>query len=179
VHVVQLAGEWSNDSRRSGHDLVRDLAVKLGGRYTYFNAPAFAATTADADALLGEPQVAASLALARAADICVLGVGRFITETTKRFLTQANATDAEIREARENHVVGQLAGRFFDAEGKQVDLAIHRRLVSLDLTDLRTTRTIVVLAAGPAKKAAVEGALRGGLIDVLVCDRDLAEALTG
>lgn len=177
VHVVQLAGEWSNNPNRSGHDLVRDLAAKLGGRYTYFNAPAFAATEQDAEALLAEPQVAASLSLAHATDICLLGVGSFLKGTTEVFLRQANATEAEIAEARHKGVVGQLAGRFFNSSGEQVDLALHRRLVSLDLRDLREAKTIVVLASGVEKREAVLGAIRGGLIDVLITDQLLAEAL--
>ncbi len=177
VHVVQLAGEWSNDPKRSGHDLVRELGLKLSSTYTYFNAPAFAATPADADALLAEPQVAASLALARSADLCLLGVGAFLAATTAEFLQQANATEAEIEEARAKGVVGQLGGRFFDSSGKQADLEIHRRLVSLDLNELREAQTILVMASGTAKREAVLGALRGGLIDVLIVDAGLANAL--
>jgi DNA-binding transcriptional regulator LsrR (DeoR family) len=177
VHVVQLGGEWSNEPRRSGHDLVRDMAVKLGGRCTYFTAPAFTASPADAQSLLGEPQVAASLALARRADLCVVGVGAFLSGTTRQFLDQARATSDEIEQARERGAVGQIAGRFFDAQGKQIDLAVHRRLVSLDLADLRDAKALVVVASGADKKDAVAAAVRGGLVDVLIVDAQLAAAL--
>ncbi len=174
VHVVQL-GEWSNDPERSGHDLVRELAIKLGGRCTYFNAPAFTAT--DADTLLSEPQAAAALNVARSADLCVLGVGTFLADTTTVFLEQATETEAEIAEARAKGTVGQLAGRFFDADGKQVDLALHRRIVSLDLKELRDSKTIVVVASGAEKCGAVMAAIRESLVDVLICDSELAAAL--
>lgn len=177
VHVVQLGGEWSNDPGRSGHDLVRDMAMRLGGHCTYLNVPAFAATAADADALLSEPQVASSLELARTANVCVVGIGAFNSGTTTVFLEQANATTAEIEEARTHGVVGQIAGRFFDAHGKQADLALHRRLLSLDLTDLRDVNVIVAVASGAAKREAVLGAVRGRLVDVLVCDAELGASL--
>ncbi|MGH3626947.1 MAG: sugar-binding domain-containing protein, partial [Sciscionella sp.] len=38
VRVVQLAGEISLDPRHSGHDLVRDLADRIGDRRNYFDA---------------------------------------------------------------------------------------------------------------------------------------------
>lgn len=177
AHVIQLAGEWSNDPSQSGHNLVRDLAVKLGGRYTYFNAPAVAASQSDADALLAGQDVANALATARAADVAMLGVGAFRADTTQTFLDLGRATPAEIEEAEAKKVVGQLAGRFFDDQGRQVDLALHRRLVSLDLHELRHVRTIVVVASGPEKKAAVRAALRGGLVDVLIVDSLLASEL--
>ncbi len=177
AHVIQLGGEWSNDSNRSGHNLVRDLAVKLGGRYTYFNAPAFAPTAEAADAILDGPQIRALLDLARSATLAVVGVGAFLTDTTRMFLDQANASPEEVAEAEQRGVVGQIAGRFFDADGGQVDLALHHRLVSLDLAEVRRIETIVVVASGTSKVRAVQGAVRGGLVDVLVVDAGLASAL--
>ena len=177
AHVVQLAGEWSNSPRYAGHDLVRDLARKLGGRHTYFNAPAVAATAAEAAALASGSQVSNAIALARAADVAILGVGSFPTGTTRQFLEHAEATAAEIAEARRSGVVGQIAGRFFDAAGEQAELQLHGRVVSVDLRDLRRIPTIAVVSSGPAKRAAVLGALRGGLVNVLIIDEALARAL--
>jgi DNA-binding transcriptional regulator LsrR (DeoR family) len=151
--------------------------VKLGGRYTYFNAPAVAANETDADSLMAGPHVANALATARNADVAILGVGAFLTDTTRVFLDHAHVTRAEVSEAQTKKVVGQLAGRFFDVEGKQVDLALHRRLVSLDLDEVRQVKTIVATASGRGKEPAVRGALRGGLVDVLITDADLASAL--
>ena len=39
-HVVQLGGDLQLDPRLSGHELVRELAARLGGRYSYLHAPA-------------------------------------------------------------------------------------------------------------------------------------------
>lgn len=177
VNVVQLGGEWSNDPRRSGHDLVRDLGLKIGGRYTYFNAPAYTSTPQQAEALLTGQSLAESMDVARAADVCVLGVGSFNEGTTATFLDQAQATPTEIEQARSKRAVGQIAGRFFDDEGRQLDLDLHKRLVSLDLTEVRTAESILAVATGESKRDAVQAAVRGGLIDVLVADDHLADAL--
>lgn len=175
--VVQLAGEMSLDSRHSGHDLVRDLADKFGGRYSYFNAPAVASTPELAEALLGSPQVHHALSLGRAADIAVLGVGEFDTGRSKIFLDQAEVTEDERREARRLGVAGQLCGRFFGQDGTQVDLALHRRILSLDLDEVRRIPTKVIVADGPGKHAPTAAALRGHLIDVLVVDDELGSLL--
>jgi deoxyribonucleoside regulator len=177
AHVVQLAGEWSSDPGLSGHNLVRDLGDKLGGRYTYFNAPAFAATAEDADRLLASPVVERSLTLARQSDIALLGIGSFPTDTTRIFLDLAGASTSEIDEALNKNVVGQFAGRFFDENGQPVELAIHRRLVSLNLDEVRQIPTIVAIASGKGKTKAVRAALHGGLIDVLIVDTELARSL--
>lgn len=177
AHVVQLAGEWSSDPGLSGHNLVRDLGDKLGGRYTYFSSPAVAPSAEEADSLLASPEVSRSLELARQSDVALLGIGSFPTDSTLSFLELARATEAEITEARDKKVVGQYAGRFFDDQGRQVDLELHKRLVSLDLAEVRAIPTIVAVACGTGKTAAVHAALVGGLIDVLIVDPVLGRSL--
>jgi DNA-binding transcriptional regulator LsrR (DeoR family) len=177
VEVVQLAGELSIDSRFSGHDLVRNLAEKLGGRYRYFNAPATTQDEATAAALMKTEQVANALALGRTSDVAVLGVGQYGMDSSNLFLQRAGASDDEIREAVELGAVGQISGRFYDREGKQLDLAINRRIISVDLDDLREIETVVAVASGSNKAGAVAAAIRGGLINVLIVDSSLGQSL--
>lgn len=177
VEVVQLAGELSIDSRFSGHDLVRNLAEKLGGRYRYFNAPATTQDEAAAAALMKSEQVASALALGRTANVAVLGIGQYGLDSSDLFLQRMGASEAEIREAVELGAVGQISGRFYDGEGKQLDLSINRRIISLDLDDLREIDTVVAVASGSSKAEAVNAAVKGGLVNVLVVDSALGTAL--
>jgi len=177
VHVVQVAGELSLDPRHSAHDLVRDLASKLGGHCSYFNAPAVLASAEDLASFRQSPQVAEALELARSVDVALLGVGAFGLGTSGLFLNYSQATPEELAEAERAGVVGQMAGRFFDATGRQADLSLHRRVLSIELEDLTKVPTVIAAATGAAKAAAVHAALSGGLISVLACDAELAQAL--
>ena len=177
VEVVQMAGELSIDSRFSGHDLVRRLAEKIGGRYRYFNAPATTPDEATAKALAQSPQVAEALAVARASSVAVLGIGEYGSGTSDMFLQRAGASDAEISEASEAGAVGQMSGRFYDSAGAQIDLSINRRILSLDLTEVRNVATVVAVVSGEHKAQATRAAIAGGLVDVLIVDESLARAL--
>lgn len=177
VEVVQIAGELSMDPRFSGHDLVRNFAEKLGGRYRYFNAPAMTSDEATARALAGAPQVAEALTFGRDSDLAIVSVGAFGQAGSDLFLQLARATDAEIAEARAAGAVGQLSGRFFDAAGQQLETALDRRLISLDLDDLRSIDNVIGLGASKFKAPAVHAALTGGLIGTLIVDEPLAETL--
>lgn len=177
AHFVQMAGEWSTDPANSGHDLVRDLANKVGGRYTYFDAPAVADTPAVATSLIKSPQVSRALELARTAQTSVLGIGAFDSGTAAAFLTLARATASERDEARRKGAVGQICGRFYDSSGQQLNLALHRRLVSIDLDELRHTRNVVAIASGAEKAEAVSSAILGGLVHTLVADAVLATTM--
>jgi DNA-binding transcriptional regulator LsrR (DeoR family) len=175
--VVQLAGEVSLDARHSGHDLVRDLADKLGGRYSYFSAPAVVSTPDLATALLESPQVRHALTLARSADVALLGIGEFDQGTSRIFLDHAELSEREREEARAKGAAGQLCGRFFDRSGHQLDLAVHRRILSLNLDEIAGIPTKVIVAGGAAKTAPTAAALRGDLIDVLIVDDELGRGL--
>ncbi len=177
VEVVQIAGELSIDSRFSGHDLVRNLAEKLGGSYRYFNAPATAPDEETAIALANSPQVAEALSTARGCQVAIVGVGQFGRGSSDLFLKRANATPEEMQEAEDRGAVGQICGRFYDAAGSQIDLAIGRRVLSLDLDEILAIETVVVVASGVAKAEAVRSAVRGGFVDVLIIDDSLAEGL--
>lgn len=178
IHVVQLTGVASLDPKRSGHDLVRDLAERVGGSYSYFHAPAVAPTKEVARSLAGSPLVAAALSRAKSVDIAILGVAAFNLGSSATFLREiAEVTEAEIAEAEAQGVVGQICGRFFNDEGQQVDLALTERVLSLDLDDIRSLPTVMVVAAGESKARALRGALIGRLLNVVVIDRSLARAL--
>lgn len=177
VEVVQLAGELSIDSRFSGHDLVRRLAEKIGGRYRYFNAPATTPDEATAKVLAQSPQVAEALTAARASNVAVLGIGEYGSGSSDMFLQRADASEAEIAEASAAGAVGQMSGRFYDSAGQQIDLSINRRILSLDLTEVRNVATVVAVASGEHKAPATRAAIAGGLVDVLVVDESLARAL--
>ena len=174
VDVVQIAGELSIDSRFSGHDLVRNLAHKLGGTYQYFNAPAAAVDGPTANALARSPQVARALDSARGSDVVIVGIGQSGEGSSNLFLERVGASAAEVQEVKYSGAVGQLSGRFFDKEGRELDLQINRRLLSLDLHELRKIKTVIAVASGERKGAAVRAAIQGGLVDVLIIDEPLS-----
>lgn len=178
VNVVQLAGVASLDPQRSGHDLVRDLAERVGGKYSYFNAPAVAPTKEVARSLEGSPLVALALQQARSVDVAILGVGTYNEETSRKFLEEiAEATAAELAEASDKGVVGQICGRFFNREGQQVDIALAQRVLSIDLPDLKKLPVVAILAAGYGKAEALTSAIRGGLAHVIVIDSALGRGI--
>lgn len=178
VNVVQLSGEASMDPARSGHDMVRDLAKRIRGRYSYFNAPGVAPTREVAASLARSPLVAAALRQARAVDLAVIGVGTFDQESSRLFLREvAEASAEELAEAEAKGVIGQICGRFFDVSGSQVDIALTERVLSIDLPDLRRIPSVAIVASGSAKAAALVSTIMGGLADVVIVDSLLARDL--
>jgi DNA-binding transcriptional regulator LsrR (DeoR family) len=82
------------------------------------------------------------------------------------------------REAFEaSGVVGDVCGRYYDLSGDEVDSAVRDRILAVSLDDLRAIPTVVGMAAGREKALGILGALRGRIIDVLICDEQAARAV--
>jgi DNA-binding transcriptional regulator LsrR (DeoR family) len=86
-------------------------------------------------------------------------------------------TDAEISELQARGAVGDIALRFFDAQGRPIEHEINERVVGLDLEQIRRLPRVIGVAGGPQKLEAIRGALRGRLISTLVTDEHTATRL--
>ncbi|HEY0127749.1 MAG TPA: sugar-binding domain-containing protein, partial [Rubrobacteraceae bacterium] len=66
---------------------------------------------------------------------------------------------------------------FLDREGKSCLPGFSERVVGLTLEQLRAIPKVIGIATGADKATGVAAVLRGGYLDSLVCDSDLARAL--
>lgn len=172
--VGQIGGDLQIDATVSSHELVRRLATALGGSFEYVHAPALCPGPGVAGQLRHSPDIAARLDRAAHADIALVGIGGFQHGFSAQLLDSAHLTEDEVDELRRLRPVGDIGARFFDADGSPVEGPLASRVLGLTLDELRGIGTVVGVAAGREKAAGVLGALRGGHVDVIVCDQAAA-----
>jgi DNA-binding transcriptional regulator LsrR (DeoR family) len=179
IQLVQLVGGLSSISNEiSGQELVRELASRLGSPgYRYLHAPAALGSREARDALLGEASIAQTLDLARGADLAFVGIGSPGHGSSAAILESLHLSDRELKRFWDQKPVGDVAARYFDSEGRPVTGAVEGRVLAVSVPDLLRIPTVVGVAAGRAKAEGVLGALRGHLLDMLVCDDSLARAV--
>jgi DNA-binding transcriptional regulator LsrR (DeoR family) len=175
VEVVQLTGAIAlPDFDSSAVDIVRRAARLAGGPARVFYAPFVLDSKASADALRRQPAVAEGMQAAARVTTAVVGIGRWAEgQSTIHDLLDVAERAALARAG----VVGELAGVFFDASGKPLRPRVAARLVTIDADVLAGIPEVVAVASGHAKAPAVRAALGGGLVQGLVVDTGLAEAL--
>lgn len=83
----------------------------------------------------------------------------------------------ELVEIKEAGGVGDISLRFFDAEGGLVKTPLNDRVIGMTLEELSRVDRVVALAGGQFKTLAIQGALRTGIIDLLITDKFTAERL--
>jgi DNA-binding transcriptional regulator LsrR (DeoR family) len=178
VTLVQLVGGLSSISNEiSGQELVRELAVRLGAEYRFLHAPATLESSTSRDALLGEPSITDALDDAKGADIAFVGVGTPTHGSSSAILDSLTLSDAERDDFWGREPVGDVAARYYNAQGGAIRGAVDDRVLGIGLDDLLEIPNVVGVASGRAKAPGVLGALRGRIIDSLVCDEALARSV--
>jgi DNA-binding transcriptional regulator LsrR (DeoR family) len=178
VEVVQLVGGLSSvNAEVTGQELVRELATRLGARYRYLHAPALVASDEAVRAFLGERSVATALDAAKTADVAFVGVGTF-GDSSSGAIVEAMALSPEERAQLDAFSpAGDICARYYDINGAPIPFApVRDRVIAVDLEDLRRVPMVVGVTSGRVKAPGLLGALRGGHLDVLICDESAARA---
>jgi deoxyribonucleoside regulator len=170
ITVAQMVGAvGEGDPLIDGPELARLLAGVYGGQYRYLHAPLLVEDAHARDVLLGEPRIRETLALARRADVALVGIGAPGTEVHS--LLRAGYVGREaLAGLRAQGVVGDICARHYDAHGRELDIELNRRIVGIELEALHAIDQVIGVAGGEPKAAAILGALRGGHVNVLVTD---------
>jgi DNA-binding transcriptional regulator LsrR (DeoR family) len=178
VTLVQLVGGLSSIRNEiSGQELVRELALRLGAGYRFLHAPATLESSVARDALLAETSIADALQAATRADLAVVGIGTPSHGSSSAILDSLRLDEADLAEFWAQKPVGDVAARYYGAAGQPIRGAVEDHILAVTLDDLVAIPHVVGVAHGRAKAPGVLGALRGHLVDSLVCDESLARHL--
>lgn len=173
--VVQLDGALGGHDFQTGvaHTFAQ-LTRRLAAQPVDLIAPLFA----DADtvaALSRDSRISQALRIGAGADVMVYGCGTL--EPTATLMRGSFIDPADVDELRRAGAVGEIGGRFYDAEGRAVHPGLGERTVSAPLDAVRACATTVLASGGRTHRDAMRGALVGGLATVLVTDVASAEWL--
>ena len=178
VTVVQLTGAAGSSINPliDGPDLTRWLAQTLGGQYKYLHAPLLVENPATREALLQDRTIREHMDLFEQMDMALIGIGG-LSPALSSLLLAGYVTKAELREIVRQGAVGDICAYHYDLHGQILPLALHDRLIGVNLDTLKRTPYLIAVGGGIDKSTAVLGALRLGGIDCLVTDEIAARAV--
>lgn len=177
VTLVALMGGMTDiPNSISGETLIRSMADKLSADFQVLHAPTIVMNREVKKALMMEPSVRNVIEAARTADVAFVGIGSRDSTSSNSILSAAGVTRQQSPEFFDRFA-GDLAGRFFDFNGKAIDPKLEERTVGLDLEQLKGLRRVIGVAAGEDKTVGVAAALRGGLLSELITSSTCAMKL--
>ena len=175
VRFVSLLGSLTRHAAANPFDVIHRLTEITGAESYFMPAPFFADSVEDKAVLLGQRSLEAVFALARTAELMVVGIGEVGPDS--HLLTSGMITPAELGEVERAGAVGELLGRFMDAEGRAVAAAVNERAVAVRPEEM-PGRQVVAIAGGRNKARAIAAVLASGVLTGLITDEATARELT-
>jgi DNA-binding transcriptional regulator LsrR (DeoR family) len=177
IQVVQILGGIGNPSAEvHANRLTGRFASLVNGSAHFLPAPGILGSEAALKVLLADQYVREAAQLFDRVSIALVGIGDI--EPSKLLTLSGNVFSLEEQEElRGKGAVGDILLRFFDENGKPVKGPLSNRVVSMSLEQLTRANRAIAVAGGARKRKAIQGALRGKWINVLVTDRRSAEWL--
>lgn len=168
--IVSLTGNIAPDGSTAYYNVLFSLAELVTAHCYPLMVPVIAATAEERAALQRQPGNARVLEMAANADIAVVGIGDLGPKAPLQVDGFMSADEIEGLNAR--GAVGEILGAPFDIAGRF--LPRDGRIASARLPDV-SNALVIAAVHGAHKRAGILGALRGGLVNGLICDAAIAQ----
>ena len=157
--------------------LVQRLAKAFSGKKYAFLSDALMSSSETVVALKKEKRFAQMYKIFDKVDISICGIGSFYLEVTTILASPSYIEEKLRKQLEDKEVVGDIALRFFDKNGKECETDLKERTISIDFETYKKIPQKIAIASGRYKAHTVYYALIAGLIDVLIVDSKLGTEL--
>ncbi|MFJ4175951.1 sugar-binding transcriptional regulator [Microbacterium sp. NPDC089696] len=176
VTVVQLNGGVSLNRRSGGAaGLAVTIAQRASGHVSLLPSPAILERVETKQAIESDRTVAAVLEEAAQAQAFLFTAGP--CDASSAHVENGYLSASDVEELSRRGAVGDVLGRYIDADGNIVDPQLDSRTVGVDLARLRAAERAIFVTAGEAKHDIARTVVTSGLCSVLVTDETTARAL--
>ncbi|WP_116087045.1 sugar-binding transcriptional regulator [Tropicimonas sp. IMCC34011] len=176
-YVVQMLGGMGDPAVQThANHLTTRLAKLTGAEAHLLSAPGVAPSREAKLVFLGDAFVRETMELFDRITLAIVGIGA--VEPSSMLARSGNVfSSRELADVEEAGGTGDMSLRFFDTSGGLVKTPLDDRVIGITLEQLSHVDRVVALAGGRSKTAAIDAALRTGVVDLLITDKFTAERL--
>lgn len=173
---TEIAGAISDHNWGfQGNSTASRLAETCGGKAELFYAPTLVSSPQLKDQLIQEHSIQKSLERARSCDIVLQSVGP--ADESAILYVHGYLSRQELEELQAAGAVGDALGCYFDIQGRILPSSTEQRMIGIHLSELVHFPWSVLIAGGPGKVPAIQGALAGKFFNVLITNSSTAQEL--
>lgn len=174
--IITLSGGFSQQGNdTSDINSSWPLAQKLNARLEILYCPLYVENEETRNVLLNDDNIKSQITKATECDYAVISIGLIGTEMG---LYQRGYIDhQEVEDLITAGAVGEILISFYDLDGNEVKTGLDKRNIGLGIDELSKIPVTIGVSGGLPKTRAILGALRNGLLNVLVTDLDTAQAI--
>ncbi len=159
------------------HMITEMIARKTHAKYLEFYAPVILDNASSKAVFLNQPFIASVLDAAKKVDIAIVGVG---VHPSKNKITKYYFDIFDFSHEYEflmQEAVSDMGYIFVNKEGKEIKCDWNNRILGLNLNDLKSIDTTVVIAGGDDKYHGIKAACNSQVVNVLITDDKTASRI--
>lgn len=175
--VTQLVGGLNaGEVSISSDDIVRKASEILNAKPCYMYTPIILENPEIKKSLIKESFFTNVYNTMKSCTIAIVGIGNMSSHSAFDQRKHIHKSELEILQA--NNAVGEICTHYFDINGKIIKSGLEDRVLAISLDDYRNIPVRIGIAYGNEKLSPILGAVRGGLINVLITDLSTANCLS-
>lgn len=176
ANIIPLVGGSGNAAGEYHvNTIVSKVSLAFGAKGHFLYAPAVTAEKETKKAIMADNNFKSILELWDKVDIAVVGIGAPIKSSNLIWTGYFGNDDIEL--LKQVKAVGEICSRFYDINGNIIKSDLDDRIISIELEKLRNVKYCIGIAESSEKVPSILGALKGGLINVLITTENTARLL--
>ena len=155
-------------------EVARAFANHCRASMVTLNSPAFLPDKKTRDTFVALEQIRSVRTRLSQADLALIGIGTLLNSV---FVENGFLSKVDVQKLQGAGAVGEICGRFFDAQGDECDTPWRDRVVSIEFQQLRRIPQVTAIVVGEDRVQAIAAAIHGRLLKSLIIDEKSASTL--
>lgn len=172
--IVSLTGNISPDGSAAYFNVIFSMADAVKAPHFPMPLPVIVSSREERDLMHRQPLMTTAIDLARKSDVTFIGIGEMTLDAP--LVLDGFLRRDEMQEILAAGAAGEICGWVFKADGTLLDHPVNARVASLPIPD-RASSSVIGVARGARKHAAIKAAVLGGHINGLITDEAAAHML--
>jgi deoxyribonucleoside regulator len=174
VTVPLIGGGNETQIQYDVNGLTKKFASAFGGKAFSLFAPAIVDSKVIRDTIISDSKINQIFGFWEKLNVVLIGIGMMTNQFPSVF---NNTFMAQPINFKGKGIVGDILSRFYDIDGGNIEFEMHERMIGIDFVTLKNADMVIGVAGGLAKYNAILGAIRGGIINTLITDENVAKKL--
>ena len=178
ISVVQLTGGLHQiEMDYSPVELTRRMAKIFRAKIFQLYVPAIVDNPRTSEILLSESNIKRTIEMFSSVSIALVGIGSVIPKPSTLLYRDGFIDKIDVESIIKSKAVGDINSYFYDINGKECSTKLDNRTIGINLLQLKQIRYVMGVAGGLNKAEAIYGALKGGIVNIIVTDSETAEKI--
>jgi DNA-binding transcriptional regulator LsrR (DeoR family) len=175
IEIVSMNGGTTTGASFNSFGVASGFAERFGASYSLLAAPIFLSKNVDRDVFLAPEIFGDHFRKCEKLDAAILVAGDLSDRSY--LISTGLPKDVSPKDLAAHGAVGDMLGRFLDADGNDIAHPLNERTIGIEIDALKSIPQKILAAAGRHKVGIIRAVMKRGLVNTLITDDVTAELL--